>query len=256
MTLNGLYTRSILHCRCKDRQESCADWARVGHCTKTSGYMKMMCPESCGFCNLTKSDPSESGGCKDRYMYPSDCETWAKQGKCTDNKLWMHFNCAKSCGACTNSSRYDCNISCMELLRCCFLKMHPSTLWRHTFNEMDVNFTQVRFHVDLGWMPLRRWRQQQREALRQKCLTPVEITMVHKIVGSSPLEGCASLTDHGWRNSVGPSVDSARPRPLRCFLVRKNFFLTFAFTSRAYTPSLISLVCCFMLFIVVKHATD
>ncbi|VDK34290.1 unnamed protein product [Taenia asiatica] len=96
-TPNGLFM---------DRQENCVYWARVGHCAKTSGYMKMMCPESCGYCNLTKSDSSVSDECKDQYLYPSDCEAWAKEGKCTSNKLWMHFNCAKSCGLCTNPRRY------------------------------------------------------------------------------------------------------------------------------------------------------
>ncbi|KAH9286599.1 Zinc metalloproteinase nas-27 [Echinococcus granulosus] len=100
---------------CKDRQESCADWARVGHCAKTSGYMKMMCPESCGFCNLTKDDAGETGGCKDRYMYPSDCEAWAKEGRCASYKMWMHFNCAKSCGVCTNSEGSGVNITAPPL---------------------------------------------------------------------------------------------------------------------------------------------
>ncbi|VDM24091.1 unnamed protein product [Hydatigera taeniaeformis] len=107
--------KHILTDVCKDHHENCAEWAGMGHCVRTAGYMKMMCPESCGFCNLAKGDMSRSGACKDHYIYPSDCEAWAKEGKCVSNKMWMHFNCAKSCDVCAESGRYVAVIACFIL---------------------------------------------------------------------------------------------------------------------------------------------
>ena len=58
--------------RCNDRSDSCANWARMGECSKNEG-LAFTCPLSCRICTLECEETEPS------------CLAWAKDGECENN---------------------------------------------------------------------------------------------------------------------------------------------------------------------------
>lgn len=66
---------------CQDQHNACGDWAKAGHCSSNAAYMIKECPTSCGICSPT---------CKDVH---EDCPGWTRAGACGENPTFMLKNC-------------------------------------------------------------------------------------------------------------------------------------------------------------------
>merc|ERR1719495_2754663 len=73
-------------------ESKCPKWAKTGHCTTSSGFMKMFCQKSCDMCPTIE--------CVDSPEYESKCPKWAKTGHCTTSSGFMKMFCKKSCNMC------------------------------------------------------------------------------------------------------------------------------------------------------------
>merc|ERR1711962_679873 len=84
---------SVIECVDSPEYESmCPKWAKTGHCTTSSGFMKMFCQKSCDMCPTIE--------CVDSPEYESKCPKWAKTGHCTTSSGFMKMFCKKSCNMC------------------------------------------------------------------------------------------------------------------------------------------------------------
>lgn len=106
---------------CKDSSQYCDLWATSERCTTYSGFMKVNCPKSCGFCaqqrrddvsvrverprteqpktnpSTTESSKAERTECEDTNGY---CQAWADKGFCSKRPEFMERACPKSCDYC------------------------------------------------------------------------------------------------------------------------------------------------------------
>ena len=83
--------------QCKDRDPSCADWAKSGQCDANPSFMLLSCRKACRVCE----DTSNSSDVPCVNASPdNDCEYWSTMGECTKNAAFMKTACARSCGEC------------------------------------------------------------------------------------------------------------------------------------------------------------
>jgi len=85
---------------CKDTNEFCATWSKMGECQKNPGWMLKNCPVSCKECK---------NKCADHEVY---CNEWKAQGECKKNADYMNIYCARSCGKCKAKGCSDENKNC------------------------------------------------------------------------------------------------------------------------------------------------
>eukprot|EP00112_Aurelia_sp_Birch-Aquarium-sp1_P008322 Seg1913.8 transcript_id=Seg1913.8/GoldUCD/mRNA.D3Y31 product="DNA repair protein RAD50" protein_id=Seg1913.8/GoldUCD/D3Y31 len=78
---------------CKDHDNSCPYWAKIGECHKNHLWMLRSCCKSC----------SGSMGQCTSDTYGSSCAGYAKDYGCNYNGEWMWKNCCKSCKDCLDS---------------------------------------------------------------------------------------------------------------------------------------------------------
>ena len=82
---------------CNDENDSCANWAKGGECSKA--HVKKLCPHSCAACPHTCRDANPS------------CASWADNGECDNNIDYMFAHCPASCGVC----KTKCYVRCRAL---------------------------------------------------------------------------------------------------------------------------------------------
>lgn len=87
---------------CNDNNDSCANWAKNGECTKD--HVKEMCPHSCSACpHLCRDDNPQ-------------CSAWADNKQCKENVDFMYKHCPASCGICKTKC-YDKEPACLDWAR-------------------------------------------------------------------------------------------------------------------------------------------
>ncbi|XP_046543783.1 LOW QUALITY PROTEIN: uncharacterized protein LOC124253973 [Haliotis rubra] len=105
-------------CRsCRDRNNQCAGWARLGECRNNPAYMLVYCKRSCNRCGRGGGGPTS---CRDLSRY---CNYWSRIGHCNSYsyRTYMATNCRASCNLCssrtntaTSSSRTSSNVTCRD----------------------------------------------------------------------------------------------------------------------------------------------
>jgi len=86
---------------CKDENDSCPGWAKLGECEKNPAYMHTKCKKSCNKCSgkvTPKPTTAKPANCKNT-VDDDLCDEFAANGKCD---MWsMKVKCRRSCNTCS-----------------------------------------------------------------------------------------------------------------------------------------------------------
>jgi len=87
---------------CFDDNDKCEEWATLGECIHSAGFMLNACRKSCGFCSGSEEiDASTVEQCED---LSEECVQFAENNQCDENPGFMLTQCKLSCGCCVTDS--------------------------------------------------------------------------------------------------------------------------------------------------------